>query len=289
MKKWVCLVSVALMMFNCSVVALGDYFEMRTDNGEVVTLFEPEPYEGKSLQERVPFAYVCVSPYTFSKAIQNAQSVDAVFAYLQGLGLPVEYGDAGFVYYYRNRMETEEFALPKDGSYSRLMSVSFIYSRESNDNYAFLFAKKDNQWYLIDSIVSFGDICVLTDCEGKNTWLVGYNADIGDMNRTVRWYHLQSTTMVLSYLEKGIWADNPNYQVYVETHAELPEDGEIKPNACITLCKKVSVCSLIEDASPTAFEETAQYTYLEQYRISENGLIELIQTVQLEPLSDYAP
>lgn len=284
MKKWVCLVSVALMMFNFSVVALGEYFEMRTDNGEVVTLLEPGPYEGKSLQERVPFAYVCVSPDTFSKAIRDAQSADAVLAYLQGLGLPVEYGDAEFAYSYRNRMETEEFALPKEGSYSRLMSVSFIYSRENNDNYTFIFAQKDSQWYLIDSIVGFGDICVLTDREGKNTWLVGY---IGDMNyRTVRWYHLQSTAMVLSYLEKGVWADNPDYQVYVETYVELPEDGEIKPNACITLCKKVSVHSVIEDSAPTAFEETAQYTYLEEYRISENGSIDLIQTVRLVDPSD---
>lgn len=289
MKKWVCLVSVALMIFNFSVVALCEYFEMRTDNGEVVTLLEPGPYEGKSLQERVPFAYVCVSPDTFSESIQNAQSADTVFAYLQGLGLPVEYGDAEFAYSYRNRMETEEFALPKDGSYSHLMSVSLIYSRESNDNYTFLFVQKDSQWYLIDSIVSFGDISVLTDYEGKNTWLVGYNADIGDVNRTVRWYHLQSTTMVLSYLEKGVWADNPNYQVYVETQVELPEDGEIKPDTCITLCKKVSVHSVIEDSAPTAFEETAQYTYLEEYRISENGSVDLIQTVRLVDPSDDVP
>ena len=55
MKKWVCLVSVALMVFSFLSAALGDYFEMRTDNDEVVTLLEPGPYEGKSLQERVPF------------------------------------------------------------------------------------------------------------------------------------------------------------------------------------------------------------------------------------------
>ena len=289
MKKWVCLVSVAVMVFSFSSAALGDYFEMRTDNGEVVTLFEPEPYGGKSLQERVPFAYICVSPDTFSKAIQNAQSADTVLAYLQGLGLPVERGDAEFVYDYRNRMETGEFTLPKDGSYSRLMSVSFIYSRESNDNQTFLFAKKDSQWYLIDSIVSFGDISVLTDCEGENTWLVGSNADIGDVNRTVRWYHLQSTTMVLSYLEKGLWADHLNYHVHVETQVEWPEDGEIELNTCITLCKKVSVRSVIEGSAPTAFEETAQYTYLEEYRISENGSIDLIQTVRLVDPSDDAP
>lgn len=289
MKKWVFLVSVAVMVFSFSSAALGDYFEMRTDNGEVVTLLEPEPYGGKSLQERVPFAYICVSPDTFSKAIQNAQSADTVLAYLQGLGLPVERGDAEFVYDYRNRMETGEFTLPKEGRYSRLMSVSFIYSRESNDNQTFLFAKKDSQWYLIDSIVSFGDISVLTDCEGENTWLVGSNADIGDVNRTIRWYHLQSTTMVLSYLEKGLWADHLNYHVHVETQVEWPEDGEIEPNTCITLCKKVSVRSVIEGSAPAAFEETAQYTYLEEYRISENGSIDLIQTVKLVDPSDDAP
>jgi hypothetical protein len=262
-------------MLTLFTVALGESFEFVAHNGEVVTVDEPEPYQGKSLQERVSFDSVRISPYTFSKAIENSQSEDAVFTYLQDLGLPVEFGDASFVYYYRNRMKLEEFKLPKDSGSSRIVSVSYVYSKEDNDNYTFIFVEENGEWYLTDAIDSFGDICVITDTVGKNTWLIGYN---GTTNRSVRWYHLQSTTVALAYLEHGVWADDPKYHVYVETHVELPDDSKISPETFITICKGVSVLELMDDTKSATAKREMVYTQINQYKITVQGAIELIQT-----------
>lgn len=277
MKKLVCFAYVVVMMLTLSTVALGDSFEFFARNGEVITVVEPEPYHGKSLQERSAFKSVSISPDAFSKAIKNSQSEDAVFTYLQGLGLPVEFGDASFVYYYRNRMKLEEFTLPKDGGYSRIISVSFVYSKEDNDNYTFIFVEENAKWYLIDAIDSFGDICVITDTEGDNTWLIGYN---GTLNRTVRWYHLPSTTMALAYLEQGIWADDSKYHVFVEANVELPENGEISPDTYITINKEVSVCELVDDTKSATAKREIVYIQIDQYIITDQGSIEHIQTIK---------
>lgn len=277
MKKLVCFAYVVVMMLTLSTVALGDSFEFFARNGEVITVVEPEPYHGKSLQERSAFKSVSISPDAFSKAIKNSQSEDAVFTYLQGLGLPVEFGDASFVYYYRNRMKLEEFTLPKDSGYSRIISVSFVYSKEDNDNYTFIFVEENAKWYLIDAIDSFGDICVITDTEGDNTWLIGYN---GTLNRTVRWYHLPSTTMALAYLEQGIWADDSKYHVFVEANVELPENGEISPDTYITINKEVSVCELVDDTKSATAKREIVYIQIDQYIITDQGSIEHIQTIK---------
>lgn len=286
MKKFVCLAYLVVMMFNLSVVALGDSFEIVTDNGEMITVYEPEPYQGESLQERFSFMYICVSPDAFTRSIKNAQSEDAIFVYLQGLGLPVEYEEASYVYYYRNRMKIEEFALPEDNRYSRIVSVSYIYSKEDNDNYVFVFVEENGEWYLIDGISSFGDIRAMIDSEGKNVWLTGYN---GVTNRTVRWYHLQSTTVVFAYLEQGVWADSPKYHVFVETNIELPENGGLRTNAYIKLCKRVSVCNIAEETLPDAAQRTVDHIELEQYIVSDHGSIDFVQASTLDAPSGYTP
>lgn len=277
MKKLVCFACVAVMMLNLSAVAFGASFEFFAHNGEVITVVEPEPYHGKSLQERSAFTPASVSPDAFSKVIKNSQSEDAVFTYLQGLGLPVEFGDASFVYYYRNRMKLKEFILPKDGGYSRLVSVSYVYSKEENDNYTFIFVEENAIWYLIDAIDSFGDICVISDTKGLNTWLIGHN---GTSNRTARWYHLSSTTMALAYLEQGIWADDSKYHVFVETNVELPENGEICPDTYITINKEVSICELVDDTKSATDKREIVYTQIDQYIITDQGSIEHIQTIR---------
>ena len=132
-EKVVCLVSVALMMFNFSVVALGEYFEMRTDNGEVVTLLEPGPYEGKSFKNVFHMRMYAFRPTLF----QNRFRMHRVrIPYLPIFKIGIACGIRGrrVCLFLPQPNGNRGIRPPERCSYSHLMSVSLIYSRESNDN-----------------------------------------------------------------------------------------------------------------------------------------------------------
>lgn len=245
---------------------------------DTITMNEPQPYSGKSLQEQAPFSVIPLSPESFTKSIKQSKSEESVWTYLQNIGLPISFDDASFVYNYKNHASYNEFLLPQDNSYICAASVSFVYSEEANDNYTFLFAQDNsNNWYLVDSISSFGEIYAITDLSGNNTWLIGHN---GIQNQTVRWYHLQSNSIVLTYLEQGVWADSVDYHISVESYIDIPTILEASQNTPVTICRQVSIVDFTDVVISTTANEKLVYTQISQYVQTDAGTFELIHSAK---------
>lgn len=278
MKKLFRTTFLLMIISTISAFALEQTNDYIKEFFDIISINEPQPYSGKSLQEQVPFSIIALSPESFTKSIKQAKSEEAVSAYLQGIGLPLSPGDASFVYNYKKHVEYNEFLLPLDNRYTCVASVSFVYSAEANDNYTFLFARENGcNWYLVDGISSFGELYTITDQSGNNTWLIGQN---GMQNQTIRWYHLQSNSIVLAYLEQGVWADSVNYHIYVESHIDIPSIFEASKNTPITIYKQISIVDFTDVVISTTAKEKLIYTQISQYMPTDAGAFELISSTK---------
>ncbi len=228
----------------------------------------PAPYSGVSYQESAAsFEPVRIMPEQFEKQINDCQSPDELNQWFNSIGINMDIYDAEYVYFYRNRKDKQTFPLKSGGS---LTTVSYAYAREENDNCVFLFWQEDGQTHLIDSIFNFGHIQVMTDSEGQNTWLIGHTG--ASNHQTVRWYHLGSQRIVLSYLVHGIQADRTDYHFKVQTTIEPAFTRTLPEDDTFTMVQQVSAIDLSSSTHPDDLaQEILLYMQEEIYQAQKDG------------------
>lgn len=233
---------------------------------------EPSPYEGPSLQETSPFDPIPLDPAVLMEEISKAQSPEDVQKYLKGYGVPLAPSDGEYVYSNKSRVTCQRLSLRGDEqALSGVTIVSYAYSAEDNDNFAFLFCEQDGVDTLIDGLSGFGNVQVMQDASNGNAWLVG---SIGKAHQTIRWYHLQSRSIVFSYLAQGIMADRADFHLKVTAQLHPLMAQTIPSDGIFSVRKQVSAMDLTADSAASGqAPETVLYTQVDVYEVQPDGTL----------------
>lgn len=252
--------------------------EQMTELYALVAAYEPSPYEGRSIQETNPFDPFPLDPEVFIKEIGETQSPDEVQNFLHDRGIPLSPSDGEYIYYNKSRLTYEQYSLHDQQALSSVMVVSFAYSEETNDNLTFIFSEKEGVYTLIDCINCFGNIEVINDDRTGAVWLVG---ETGVDNRTIRWYHLQSKTIVLSYLAQGMMADRMDYHIKVTSQLEPSVEQMVPSDRFFSIRKQVSVFDLITgNTYASKVPEIVLFTQVDVYEIQPDGSLRTVGSKQ---------
>lgn len=273
MRRRISILLFTLLMFGVSVcqaeaLTVSELIALSAD-------FLPGPYGGVSYQEgSSPFEPISILPEEFENVVRTSKTPEELHSRFHALGLPLDSYDTEYVYFYRNRKDEQVYPLDANRS---LICISYSYSREENDNCVFLFLTENDETRLIDCIFNFGEIQIQMDSAKKNTWLIGKTGS--GSRQTVRWYHLGSNRVVLSYLAYGIAADRTDYHFKMESVVVPALNCDFESDGTLTLLKQVSVIDLTSYSKPgDPMPETILYTQSETYQTQENGTLILQNT-----------
>ncbi len=241
--------------------------------------YEPGPYSGISLFERAPFDPIPLSPDSFTKALQNSvcppddnQPEDTI-RYIQSLGLPLFTQDCEYLYYYQNRMTKQQFSYEKEGSPCRITLVHIAYDEERDDQFTFLFLNEGMGDFLIDCIPSFGHIQFLQSPTGHH-YLMGHTGT--GQYHTVRFYHIESKSIALGFLQEGTMADKMDYHFTVQQDVTEAALSQFETEGLFPITKRSTVrhISRIDGKEKTTLLYTEDITY----QVQADGSIALLQT-----------
>lgn len=239
---------------------------------------EPRPWCGVSYQEDTPFRPIMLSPEAFMENIASVDNVEEANDYFQCIGLPTDSSE--YTYFYKHSMQCERFALESNLSGIEKISVVICsYDPSTYDNVAFLFIHNEDDCFLIDVIASFGDIQLVQSKD--NIWLVGRT---GTEYQTVRWYHVNSQRIVLSYLAQGYMADRVDYHFHVKSCVDPALNQCFFDHNTLLILKQFS----IDDFTQVGFTDVGimrvLYTQSITYQAQNDGTFLLTDTIRYDGL-----
>ena len=268
MKKSVLGIILLIVIVAFSVSAWAEENGLPQDIDVIIAQYEPGPHSGVSYYQNTPFTPISITPQRFQKEIAAIQSPEEAISYLQGIGLPMDALGCEYIFYYKNRIDLDQFPFIDDTGNQHVISiVRYSYDKEGHDNFAFIFHETQQSVSLIDCISSFGDIQLMQDPRKKNVWLVG-KTGYWDY-QTVRWYHLDRQEVVLAYLAHGVETDPVDYHVHV-TNTEVP-DNSFQDTGLLILTKQISVDDFTRSPISADFVNVVVSTETVIYEAQENG------------------
>lgn len=137
----------------------------------------------------------------------------------------------------------------------------------------FLFIENADPCFLTDVIGSFGDIQLVQDQD--NFWLVGRT---GTEFQTVRWYHLNSRKIVLSYLAQGFNADRMDYHFHVKSCVDPSLDQDFLDQHTLLILKQTSIDDFTQTGSADTGIMSVLYTETMTYHVQHDGTFLLTET-----------
>jgi len=242
---------------------------------------EPQPYGGLSLQETTPFKPINISPETWQQQLSAQPGGAAIYAFFQGMGLPLDAGECEWIDQNKDRAKAALWNESNSPCPFTVSTLCYEFPRNDggHDNTVLVFMEQNGSMYLTDVLFAFGDLQAVTDAGHETVWLVG---ETGGAYNTVRWYNVQRRKIALAFVAEGLAADRVDVHIKVRAVADSLANGTLPEDGLLAIRKQVSVFDLTQATVSAEASEILLYTQVDVYACKPGGALTLVASKRFD-------